>query len=488
MIPKRIPKIGRVLINILMVVGLIALLAIYAVVVSDLPSRLYTEDQWEYLSYNYGRSITQSAPMLEAEKADGDVVITPLSVWETNVDATLTARYEEQSGVNITIYDLDYQSEFVLLYPGPEKSAYVTLVFPFPGNLETLHEVRFLVNGEEPPDAQYTVQGITWQAELPTEKKHKIVIDYKADGVNSFAYGLQHNRRSDVAVTLTVLGLNGSEVPQHSLPASDVTDLEEGQRFEWQYSGLIPNRNIQLNLPKQLSYTQRVAQLQDDFRALGNWAPILIGLFLTSLAILLRFRDVRMPLESYLMIGFALALFYPTLTFLSGLLDVTPAAIVSLAAVSALVIAFLGLTLGWRGTWWRVGLLLVIFLGIFSLGMLSPWRRLLITGGGLLLVATFMLAYACRTIRQEPEPETEAKSEPAPEAPPASKPEKKAAPAPVTAHCPKCGRARGADFAFCPGCGYATKDLRRCKNCGHEQHLPPEAETSHCLKCGKVLQ
>jgi hypothetical protein len=489
-------KIGRLFINIFLVAGLISLLAVYVVIVSDLPSRLYTTDQWEYLSYNSARSITQSAPTLEAEMdemKEGVFVTTALSEWETNVDATLTAQYEEQAGVNITVYDLDYQSEYLLTYPGPAESATVTLFFPFPNNLETLHDVQFLVDGEEPFGAQYSVQGISWQADLMTDQEHKILISYKADGVNSFAYGLQQNRRSDVDVTLTVLGLKGSEVPQFSLPTTDVANLKDGERFAWQFTGLIPNRNIQINLPTRLSFAQRVAQLQSDFRTLGNWAPILIGLFLASLALLLRFADVRLPLESYLMIGFALVLFYPTLTFLSGLLYVTLAAILSLVTVSALLVTFLGLTVGWRQTWWRVGLLLVIFLGIFSLGVLTPWTRLLTTGGGLLLVATFMIAYARRTIPPEPEPMTElepieeTEPESMPEIAPAPPPEEIATIEPVRAYCPQCGRDRGDDYAFCPGCGYATKDLYRCKNCDHEQLTSPESEITYCLHCGEKL-
>ena len=447
--PKEPLKIGRLFINILLVAGLIGILAVYAVIVSDLPSRLYTTDQWEYLSYNTARSITQTAPTLEAEMDEMKEGVGPtavLSEWETKVDATLTAHYEEKAGVTITVYDLEYQSEYLLTYPGPADYATVTLFFPFPNNLETLHEVRFLVDGEEPPDAQYSVQGISWQADLTTDQEHKIVISYKADGVNSFAYGLQHNRRSDVDVTLTVMGLKGSEVPQFSLPTTDVKNLEDGERFSWQFNGLIPNRDIQINLPKSLSFTQRVAKLQGDFRTIGNWAPILIGLFLASLAILLRFADVHLPFESYLMIGFALALFYPTWTFLSGLLDVALGAILSLVTVSALLVTFLGLTVGWRQTWWRVGLLLVIFLGIFSLGVLTPWQRLLTTGGGLLLVATFMIAYARRTIPPEPEPmaEPEPVMEPepafAPGISPGSPQEEASASEPVTAYCPQCGR------------------------------------------------
>ncbi len=488
-------KIKRLFLNFLLFAGLIGMLAVYAVIVSDLPSRLYTTDQWEYLSYNTARSITQSAPILEAEMdemKEGVAVFAALSEWQTKVNATLTASYEEQEGVNITVYDLDYKSEYLLVYSGPAESTTVTLFFPFPSNLETLHDVHFLVDGQQPDGAVFNVQGVSWQAELSTDQQHEIVIDYKADGVNSFAYGLQQNRRSDVDVTLTILGLDGSEVPQSSLPTTDLVKLKDGERFEWQYTDLIPNRNIRINLPTRLSFAQRVAQLQNDFRTLGNWAPILIGLFLVSLAVLLRFTDVHLPLESFLMIGFALALFFPILTFLSGLISVIPAAVLSLAVISALVMTFLGLTVGWRLSWWRAGILLLVFLGIFSLGMLSPWRRLLVTSGGLLLVATFMIAYARRIIPSQSEPNAELepviKSEPEPEPDIALVSSDEVVDSEtIKAHCPQCGRDRAADYAYCPGCGYDTQNLSRCNSCGNEQYTSPEAEYTFCLHCGDQL-
>jgi hypothetical protein len=243
-----------------------------------------------------------------------------------------------------------------------------------------------------------------------------------------------------------------------------------------------------------LSYAQRVAQLQSDFRTIGNLAPILIGFFLVSLAILLRFAGERLPFESYLIIGFALALFYPALTFLSGLLDVTLAAVLCLLIVSALVMTFLAFTIGWKQTWWRVGILLIVFLGIFSLGTLTPWRRLLMTAGGLMLAATFMIAYARRVTPSEPEPEEvsepaeDLEHEPVSEAPAAPSPEKTAAPEKITGFCPQCGRERGEDYAFCPGCGYGTEELLHCQNCSHEQHISPEAEQTFCLNCGEAFK
>jgi hypothetical protein len=100
---------------------------------------------------------------------------------------------------------------------------------------------------------------------------------------------------------------------------------------------LIANRDIQLLLPTRLSFAQRIAQLQDEFRALAGLAPFLVGLFVACLAGLFSLSGLRFHLEGYLLAGLGLALFYPFLTFTSGMMGIIPAAIVTLVVVSGLL-------------------------------------------------------------------------------------------------------------------------------------------------------
>jgi hypothetical protein len=490
----------RVLINGLLVLFLAFLLVSYVVVTSDLPSRIYTSSQRAYIADNLGRIVAQEAPtynvVLESEVAaeiDGtaqDVDVAPvfLPVEESVVEAILIARYEEQEGVSATLYDLDFSAEYVLRNPGPGLSR-VELFFPFPSNLETLHEVRFLVDSEEPEGVQYSTQGIRWSASLRANETVHVEIGYKADGATSLTYGLQHEQRTDVDVNIRVMGLVGSEVPQYSLPATSVEEEEGGERFEWQYDDLIANRDIRIDLPSQLSFVQRVAELEDDFRAMAGLAPFLVVLFLAALAAMLYAMDIRLQLHSYLLVGCGLALFYPSLTFLSGLVPVGLAALLALLPISAILLAYLGLAVGWRRTWWRVGVLLVVFLGLFSLGMLTPWRGLLMTAGGILLVATLMVLYANRSVAlaEEEEPEPSLESDAVQPEPVEAKPAVVAEPERIERHCPHCGRQLAEDYQYCPGCASGVQFFGRCSACGHEQFVPPDMEQVHCIRCGRAL-
>ncbi|MEA3307967.1 MAG: zinc ribbon domain-containing protein [Chloroflexota bacterium] len=417
------------------------------------------------------------------EELSGSVL---LPIRESHVRAILAARYEEQEGVSVTAYDLEFHGEYRLVYAGPLTTTTVELFFPFPSNLETLHEVRFLVDDVEPSEVSYTMSGIGWNTTLEAGKERQISISYQADGANSFAYALNQNQRSDVDVTFTVVGLTGSEVPQWSLPSTANELAEEGESFTWDYDNLIANRNIRLVLPSRLSFAQRVAKLQDDFLSLAILAPFLVGLALVSLSALCHLSDVRLQLPSYLLTGLGLALFYPLLTFLSGLMDVLLAALLALLLVSALVVLFLRRATGRRQVGWGVVWLLAIFLGCFSLGTLTPWRGLLMTVGSLLFVGGFMLLYARRPPALEPAPVPEPLAA-VPEFTPEPELEPEPEPEPAGYHCPRCGLALADDYHFCPGCGYETESFSLCVHCGYKQFVSAGLETGHCLRCGQPL-
>jgi len=301
---------GNKLTNGLLLLGIVGLLLVYFFIVNDLPGRIYTSAQQEYLDYNYRLSVAQSGPTLNLVTS-GDAGGTPdmftlMPSGESRVQATLNARYEEQQGVSVTVYDLEFQGQYRLT-GSTSPTATVELFFPFPGNLETLHDVRFLVDDVEPPDANYTTRGISWRTILQSGETRQIDISYKANGANSFAYGLSRDQRSQIDVTVTVAGLSGSSVPRTSLPTTGNTSADERETFTWNYTGLIANRDIQLSLPARLSFAQRIAQLQDEFLALAGLAPFLVGLFVACLAGLFSLSSVRFRLEGYLLAGLGLA-------------------------------------------------------------------------------------------------------------------------------------------------------------------------------------
>ena len=156
---KRKKQVWKILRSVVMFGGIIALLGLYLLTVSNLPSRIYTESQQEFLAYNRARSIQQIAPTLNWEVANDKAMVTEgeavgnedirqllLLPWQSSrVKATLKARYEEKGGISVAVYDLIFEGVYGLKHTA-EVSATIDMFFPFPSNLETLHDVAFVVD------------------------------------------------------------------------------------------------------------------------------------------------------------------------------------------------------------------------------------------------------------------------------------------------------------------------------------------------------
>ena len=484
----------------LLVLG--SLVAAYVLATAGLSGRLYTPDQQGYLLRYRQMNLVQSAPLSNyyvgdeaAPHFDAGIIstanLTPvaaLGAVDCRVRATLDARYEEAEGVTTTVYDLDFEGVYRLHHEGSAPFIVFEFVFPFPQGLDTLNQVYFLVDGEEPRDVQYSLGGITWRSEVQRGEEHEIVVRYRARGAGSFRYALDHNRRTEnVDVQIAVQGLTGSEVPDDSLPTTSVENGAGGETFAWQYEALIADRDVQVTLAEQMGFAQRVERLQQPLRALSSASPLLVALFVACLAGMHGLSGVRLPFLHYVLAGCGFFLFYPALTFLSGVLDLAPAAAVALIAVTALLVVFLGRAAGWQRTWQTL-LLAAVFLGLFSLGLVSRWRGLMLTAGGLVLIGAFM-ALAARhqatkpnlQITQSPipsstEPQSVETLETAPEEPPSP-----------GRHCPHCGAALDEAFAFCPACGHDARGFHHCAACGATHYAPPEANVTHCPSCGSQL-
>lgn len=478
--------------SVFLIISIIALLIFYNGMARNLSAQIYTPVQQDLLSYSSRRVLLQSPIVTNRYETMGamdtffplennmPVVPANFSVWENRVNAILDASYEEENGVSLTRYDLNFNSEYHFQYSPAGITSTLEIIFPFPSNLETLNDVTLLVDGEEPQNVEYTYQQIRWLTELVPGDEHDVLVHYRADGVNSFTYGLSRDRRTDLLdVSIVVNGLQGSETSDQSLPTTHISQTENsGETLNWHYDKLLANRDIQLTLPRKLSFAQKVAALQDDFRVLGSVAPFWVGLFLASLAGLMHLKGMRLELPAYLLAGLGLTLFYPLLIFTSGLVGAILAAVITLILVVGLLTVFLWYQVKSRSVILQILWLAFIFLVMLSLGMLTPYRGILLTLGGFLLVGTFMLAYAKRPL---PPPTTISELTF----------ETVSGVSETTSHiyiyCPQCGRSLDEEFDYCPSCSYDARQIHHCPTCHHEQIIPEETDLNHCVHCGANL-
>jgi hypothetical protein len=479
----------------LLLLILVGLLGAYGLVGTRVPTWVPTSAYPVFEADARLSSIAQLAPILNYLSAEGFIEAGEMSWRSSRVRANLTVQSGDDAENGGLLYDLVFHGEYQLILPDSDLNT-VEVIFPFPRNLQTLHDVQFLVDGEEPDEVEFSTGAVRWQDEFFSREEHTITIRYQAEGAQTFSYVLPKEQRTDVDVQVTIVGLAGSTVSETSLPPANIESTDESETVIWEYTNLIDNRNIEISLPVKPTFSQRLSQVQSQLHDFTASAPIVVGSALLALAVLFHMSGTRLKLESYLLIGCSLAFFFPMVHFSSALIDLLAGSIISLVITIGVIALFLRQTAGWDQTGRSTVVVLSIFLGVFALGLITEWRGLLFTSGGVVLLGLFMVRYARgqRTRETlEPAPFTNDEMYAAPvqlldedleavsATPSAHYPEQR------QFHCPRCAHGLGHDANFCPECGYETKQIRICDSCGHEQ-LPPLGLTpSYCLSCGEVM-
>ena len=211
-------SIVLILILLGMMVGLIGLTV-------QLPSRVYTTEQQEWLSYNSTRQVNQIAPevnyrLFSADAIGLTAVPKPISFGarESHITADIDVRYKDHEGATVTAYDLRFAATYLVVNPDAQHAITLEMNFPFPQTAAVLSEVTFAVDGAEPPGVTYSMQGINWKAALDPGQERKVEVRYRAEGVGSFGYGVPPSQRmSDFDLRVTIRGAQKINIPESAL-------------------------------------------------------------------------------------------------------------------------------------------------------------------------------------------------------------------------------------------------------------------------------
>lgn len=301
-----------------MMVGSIGLTAL-------MPRRVYTAEQEKWLADNDRRRVNQLAPQVNynvlSEIAGGKVAPLPpiaLAARESHITADMNVRYKDKDGATVTAYDLTFVGTYLIANPDTQNASSVDVNFPFPQTAAVLSEVTLSIDGAEPPDVTYSMQGIQWKAVFEPGQERKVEVHYRAEGVGSFAYGVpQSQRMRNFDLQVTIRGAQDIQVPESALAPTVRQDGAKETVLTWRYANTITNRSVQVELPARpkLAFVQRVEKLGQFFMPLAFAAPLLTVLFLACWLVVARLESLRMPHEHTALVGIGFFLFYPLFVF-----------------------------------------------------------------------------------------------------------------------------------------------------------------------------
>ncbi len=473
---------------------------------SQLPRRVYTAEQQEWLALNDQLRVRQSAPEINYSVLSASSSYLPavpsqplaLGARESHITADIDVRYKEKDGATVTAYDLHFAATYLIANPDAQQPITVEIAFPFPQTAAVLSEVTLDVDGAEPPGVIYTMQSINWKAMLDPGQECKIEVRYRAEGVGSFGYRVpQSERMRDFDLRVAIRGAQEIKIPESALEPTARQDAANETVLSWRYLNTITNRNVQVELPARprLAFAQRVERLGQFFMQLALAAPLLTVLFLLCWLVVVRLESLRVTHEHTVLLGIGFFLFYPLFIFLAGFVEVSLAFAAALVVAGALVVGYGVRVLGGRLVTIYLIPLLMIFYGLLTRGLTEPrYLGLMLAISSVSLVALYMW----RVSRRKPQaaPAAEAKSvtqvEPVKEAAPtqetqAAAPVEETRPVPareVERYCIHCGQRTEGSFKFCPQCGQGAQATRQCAGCGLE-YIPGGDMPGYCPACGE---
>jgi hypothetical protein len=399
----------------------------------------------------------------------------------TDATIDLQVHYKKQEGVYLTTYDAAFSGDYEFRNPNHDYPSRIVLTFPFPPNVNTLSNLKMLVNGKEATETRTSMKGITWAGWFKPDESKTIHVEYEAQGIDDYSYATDHDRLNPFfRVVANVTGVEELELPNECLRLREREAIDGGFRLTWFHQGLVTSRDIMLDLPDkepELTLAARLQEYAGRFSLLCRLAPLFVLLFVAGVALSARVGAPALDTESLVLLALNSLLLYPLLIFAAGFLGVGQAFWLAVSAISLLNVLYV-----WRrggvGLLWRVLLLSAILLGVFSYGVLQPrLTGLLLSGGGIAVIAFFMLSHA---LWPPPAPEPAWPESPPPPQPPVES----LSPAAARGFCAYCGARLGEGYHYCPNCARAVHQTKRCANCGLEVCAECGKEFRHCPACG----
>ena len=131
----------------------------------------------------------------------------------------------KMGGAYAQTYKADFAGDYVIKNLQDQGSK-LTFYFPFPPNSGTMYDVMLQIKGQEPKDVLYSGQGIRYSDTFASREERPIHITYKAYGMGSYNYGLEHDRR--VRKLHVVVEVKGTETVNLANDVLMPTDRKTG--------------------------------------------------------------------------------------------------------------------------------------------------------------------------------------------------------------------------------------------------------------------
>jgi hypothetical protein len=290
-------------------------------------------------------------------------------IEDSDVRVALQLDPLKMGGVYAHTYKADFTADYVIKNL-QDQGAKLTFYFPFPPNAGTMYDLMLLVNGQEPEGVLYSAQGIQYSDTFAPREERPIHITYKAYGMGSFNYGLEHNRRvRKLHAVVEVKGTEGVNLANNVLMPTDRKTGAGATTYTWDLANLITSADIGIELSRRPRTTSSPAEA--GRLALPLYISFLLALVATRMRKATRREEKQVPWVTLLVTSFAFILFYPFLAFTLPRLPTLWAVVLSVIPGAILASLFLVRHAGFAGGVAKGAIPLILIQGGITLAVLS---------------------------------------------------------------------------------------------------------------------
>jgi hypothetical protein len=305
-------------------------------------------------------------------------------IEDSDVKVSLQLDPLKMGGIYAQTYKADFTADYVIKN-FQDVASKLTFYFPFPPNSGTLYDVMLQINGQEPKGVLYSGQGIQYSDTLGPGEEKPIHITYKAYGMGSFNYGLEHDRRvRKLHVVVEVKGTDQVNLAYNALMPTDRKTQGGATTYTWDLANLITSADIGIELSRRPRFTPSLAKA-------GRLAfPLYLGFLLALLASRMR-KEKQAPWGTLFAASFAYIPYYPFLAFALPRMPALWAVLLALVPGAILAILFLVRYAGFTGAVGKGAVPLILIQGGITLAVLASGYGTIVMALALTLILVWLL-------------------------------------------------------------------------------------------------
>jgi Inner membrane protein CreD len=324
-----------------------------------------------------GRSFEQ-----EIEREEFVDVTLPLE--RSDIQARLDLEHRKKGLLWFATYGVQFHAEYAVVNTTTEPRR-VEMTFPLATNNAVYDGFAVLGKDGRPVNARVENGAATWSWDMAPGERRDFTVGYASRGTSTWGYEVAAGT-GQVRNFKLVVDTNFGDVdfPAGTLSPSRHARAGGGWHGEWNFTSLVSNQPIGLELPQRASPGPLAARIT-------FFAPVGLLFFFFVVAIFARTRAKEMHPLNYFFFGTAFFAFHLLFSYLVDHLPIAPSFALASAASILLVVTYAQLYVGWKFALREMGLAQLIYLVLFSFTFFwQGFTGLAITIGAILTLAVMM--------------------------------------------------------------------------------------------------